>query len=125
MLKEKNVYLPRINAADNLEAVKINVNTEYALNRFGIYEPCGSASADSVIELAIIPGVVFDKMGGRTGYGKAYYDMFLRGKDIYKLAVCFDFQIAECVPTDLFDVNMDCIITENNIYTIRRFEKNG
>jgi 5-formyltetrahydrofolate cyclo-ligase len=122
MLAQKNVYMPRINSDDSMEAVKVTVNTEYTLNRFGIYEPCGSACPEDIIDLAVIPGVAFDKMGGRMGYGKAYYDIYLRGKNIYKLAVCYDFQLVGAVPTDLLDVNMDAVITEYNIYTVRRFQ---
>lgn len=118
ILAEKNVYMPRINANDCMEAVRVTVNSEYYQNRFGIYEPYGSACYEDIIDLAVIPGIAFDKMGGRMGYGKAYYDIYLRGKNIYKLAVCYDFQIISAVPTDLLDVNMDAVITENKIYTI-------
>lgn len=118
MLTEKNVYLPKINFNDNMTCVKINEDTRYYLNRYNITEPFGVEEDKSIIDLCIVPGVVFDKFGGRTGYGKAYYDMFLRGTKIYKLAVCFDFQLLDFIPVDLLDVNMDAIVTEEKVLII-------
>lgn len=121
IIAEKNAYMPRINAADNIEAVKIGNNSEYFLNKYGIKEPYGQAADDGIIELAIVPGVVFDGMGGRLGYGKAYFDIFLRGKSIYKIAVCYDFQLIDAIPVDLLDVSMDCIVTDKRIVKINGF----
>ncbi len=116
MLKSKTVYLPVINKNDYMTAVKINENTVYYKNRYGIDEPLNGEEADkSGIDLCITPGAVFDIFGGRTGYGKAYYDIFLRGAKIYKLAICYDFQLIDFIPVDLLDVNMDCIVTDKRL----------
>lgn len=113
-LKSKNVYLPKINSDDSMDAVKIDENTSYINNKFGIKEPkYGEIARKDLIDVCIVPGIVFDKFGGRAGYGKAYYDIFLRGTSIYKIAVCYDFQLIEYIPVDLLDVDMDCIVTEN------------
>jgi 5-formyltetrahydrofolate cyclo-ligase len=116
MLKTKTVYIPKINGGNVMTAVKINENTSYSPNRLGICEPLnGEAGNYWDIDLCITPGVAFDKYGARAGYGKAYYDIFLRGTNIYKLAVCYDFQIVDCIPVDLLDVCMDCIVTDKRI----------
>lgn len=119
MLREKNVFLPKIAADDKMVAVRVTENTEFTLSKYGILEPADGEETDKEeIDLCITPGIVFDKFGGRKGYGKAYYDIFLRGTSIYKLGVCYDFQLVDFIPVDLLDVNMDMVVTEKRIIVI-------
>ena len=67
-------------------------------------------------DLVIVPGVAFDRQGGRLGYGKGYYDRFLDQSHAFRLALAFDFQLLETVPTEIHDVPMDGILTENGFY---------
>ena len=67
-------------------------------------------------DLVIVPGVAFDRQGGRLGYGKGYYDRFLDQSLAFRLALAFDFQLLETVPTEMHDVPMDGILTENGFY---------
>ena len=67
-------------------------------------------------DLVIVPGVAFDRQGGRLGYGKGYYDRFLDQSLAFRLALAFDFQILKTVPTEMYDVPMDGILTENGFY---------
>ncbi len=81
--------------------------------KYGIQEPDGEDFTDfDKIDLAIIPGIAFDKENNRMGRGKAYYDGLLPKLIAYKIAVCFDFQLIDAVPTDEHDVKMDEIITD-------------
>ncbi len=65
------------------------------------------------IDLAIIPGVAFDKQKNRLGRGKAYYDNFLQDKSMLKWAVGFDIQLYDTIPATAMDIKMDRIITPN------------
>lgn len=71
----------------------------------------------------IVPGLVFDKAGNRTGYGGGYYDRFL-GKyadngNLVKIAVCYEFQMHdEEIYHERHDIVMDYVVTEKNIYRI-------
>lgn len=79
---------------------------------FEILEPIGKEFlAYDQIELAIVPGLAFDKQLNRLGRGKAYYDKLLVDLTAYKIGVCFDFQMFKMVPTDEHDVKMDLVIT--------------
>lgn len=81
--------------------------------KYGIQEPDGDDFTDfDKIDLAIVPGIAFDKANNRMGRGKAYYDGLLPKLIAYKIAVCFDFQFIDTVPTDEHDVKMDEIITD-------------
>ncbi|MFO7722111.1 MAG: 5-formyltetrahydrofolate cyclo-ligase [Bacteroidales bacterium] len=82
--------------------------------KLNIMEPTGEVIEDySIIDLAIIPGVAFDKTGNRLGRGKAYYDKLLPDLvDTPKIGVAFDFQVLKSIPTDPHDVMMDYVITD-------------
>jgi 5-formyltetrahydrofolate cyclo-ligase len=88
----------------------------------GILEPDASAlklvELDT-IDLAVIPGVAFDKDCNRMGYGAAYYDRFLPQlrSGCLKVGVAFDLQLKDRVPVDEFDFRLDMIITEKMMYT--------
>lgn len=77
---------------------------------YGIREPQGNTLTDfSAIDLAVIPGMAFDRTGNRLGRGKGYYDRLLphlRRNGTYIIGVCFDFQIVETVPCEPHDLSL-------------------
>lgn len=88
-------------------------------DRFGIPSPdetkCTTADI-SKIHTIIVPGVAFTKDGNRLGFGKGYYDRFLpQIPDAVKIALCYDFQITEFIPTEPTDVPVDYLLTEKGI----------
>ena len=68
-----------------------------------------------IFDLVIVPGVAFDRQGGRLGHGKGYYDRFLELTSAFRLALAFDCQLLETVPTELHDVPMNAILSESGI----------
>ena len=64
----------------------------------------------TMVHVAVIPGMAFDREGHRLGRGKGYYDRFLNRVKTYKIGVCFDFQMMDQLPHDPHDVMMDEII---------------
>lgn len=87
---------------------------------FGIPEPRQTGidyQADEA-ELIVVPGVVFDSSGHRIGYGKGYYDRFLKstGRKSCLVGLCHDFQLIDgSIPTDRHDIQMDIIVTDRRI----------
>ena len=115
----KTVATPKVCGKD-LQFYTISPQTKFTKSGFGVLEPAGDESdliPKTDIELAIVPGVCFDKERNRTGFGKGFYDRFLKDTDIYKLAIAFEEQISdETLPTDENDIKMDCIITDKAEY---------
>ena len=73
------------------------------------------------IDLAVIPGVVFDVYGNRIGTGNGFFDRFLAGfgNSILKVSLAFDFQVLEeKLPVDGWDKRVDIIITETRTIKI-------
>jgi len=69
------------------------------------------------IDLVIIPGVGFDEKCGRLGFGKGFYDHFLRNLPVGvpRIALAYDFQVIAVLPLEEHDVKVSKIITERRI----------
>lgn len=91
---------------------------------FGILEPTQEQTAadPAAIELALIPGSVFDHFGGRLGYGCGFYDRFLSqdAPQALRVALAYAMQLAEHVPLEAHDQLMDLLVTEEQCYDCRR-----
>ena len=77
---------------------------------YGIFEPTTPELSiiNYQLSIALVPGMAFDRQGHRLGRGKGYYDRFLsRVPNIYKIGVCFPFQMLENIPSEPTDVVMD------------------
>ncbi|KGG80248.1 5-formyltetrahydrofolate cyclo-ligase [Caloranaerobacter azorensis H53214] len=98
-------------------------DNELTIGTYGILEPkkefIREVSAE-ILDLIIVPGVVFDKRGYRIGYGGGYYDRFLLNidKSVPKVALAFDFQVVEKIDKEKHDIPVDYIITEKGVITV-------
>lgn len=110
--REKIMLLPVVKG-DELEIRRYTAPENMAKGPFGIGEPTGRAFTDyDSIELAVVPGVAFDRQGHRLGHGKGYYDRLLpRLKRAYMIGVCFPYQIISQIPAEEHDIRMDEIIS--------------
>ena len=83
---------------------------------YGILEPTTPELSIVNCQLSIVivvPGMAFDKHGHRLGRGKGYYDRFLsRIPNIYKIGVCFPFQLIDKVPSEPTDILVDEVLTD-------------
>ena len=98
---------------------------ELAVGTYTILEPRVElrALADrtvdaSELDLIVVPGVAFDRQGGRLGHGKGYYDRLLRHArpDTRLVALAFECQVFPKVPMQPHDVYMDKVVTEQGVY---------
>ena len=73
------------------------------------------------LDLIMVPGVAFDKNGGRTGHGKGYYDKLLQHAraNCPLIALAFECQMFPEIPVQHHDIYMDKVVTENAVYTGR------
>ncbi len=70
----------------------------------------------SSIDLAIVPGVAFDRQGGRLGQGKGYYDRFLNRLNAFRIGFCFSLQIHDTpLPSESHDAKMNIIVTDQEV----------
>jgi 5-formyltetrahydrofolate cyclo-ligase len=111
--KDKEIILPVVRG-DKLHLKKFTGTQSLIVGeKYGIQEPDGENFTDlGAIDLVIVPGVAFDKAKNRMGHGKGYYDGLLPNLRAYKIALCFNFQMVDEVPTETHDIKMDEIITD-------------
>ena len=112
LLKEKTVVVPYCTDREgNMICVKIASPDDLKEGMFGIPEPkIPIEFPKEHIDFAIVPGVAFDKSGYRIGYGKGYYDRFLKDINPFKVGVCQKQFFLDSVPHDEFDVKMDSVL---------------
>ena len=113
------IYPVTDEASGRMAAVEVTNNSEFVRGGFGIREPRGEEYTGK-IDLIIVPGVAFDRRGGRLGFGKGCYDAFLDDTDAFKIGLCYGIQLSDKLPTEEHDVQMDMIVTEREIIEIKK-----
>ena len=116
---EHCVLLPRVSSDTKLTIHRYTSDTDLSPGSFGIMEPTTPPLTDeecrallNMSAIAVVPGVAFDTSGHRLGRGRGYYDRLLKDYEgIYKIGICFPFQMLASVPYDEYDVVMDEVVS--------------
>jgi len=76
----------------------------------------------TTLDSVLVPGSVFDPLGGRLGYGGGFYDRFLSesAPQAWQIGLAYALQIVEQVPMESHDQYMDQLVTEQQIFDCRR-----
>lgn len=94
--------------------------------RYGIREPDAACPHVAIAELdaALVPGLAWDRRGGRLGRGAGYYDRLL-GDPAWRGFACGLFlaaQEVDLVPRDPWDATLDAVVTEHETWRAVRGE---
>lgn len=104
----KRILLPVVVSDSELELRVYTGSGNMRRGAFNIDEPAGAAFTDyGSIDLAVIPGVAFDRHGNRLGRGRGYYDRLLARlglAGVPTIGVCFDFQKLDAIPAETHDI---------------------
>ena len=120
----KRVYLPRCTKSqtgtDIMFFHKVNNLSELVEGMYGIHEP---PEKFPLFEpkghcACIVPGLAFDITGNRIGYGKGYYDRFLRDFCGTKIGLCYSDFLLDSLPVGRYDTKVDMVITEKGIVNL-------
>ena len=120
--KNKILCLPVVlNKDENLIFRKFTNNKEMIKGFMNIDEPIDKNEIVTP-EILFVPCLAFDILGFRLGYGGGYYDRtfsYLKNhnKKFISVGYAFDGQKISKVPKDKFDIKLDYVITEKNIYS--------
>ena len=104
----KRVYVPSVSGRE-MRAVFWHPGMAMKRGAFGIWEPVAAEQAAEKIDVALVPGAVFDRQGRRIGYGGGYYDRWLAEHPCFSVALAYDFQVLEEIPAEPHDRRMDAI----------------
>lgn len=115
---EKTILLPLVEG-DDIYLFPYKGKHTLTCGVFGIQEPqrCDPFPEDQ-IDLMIIPGVAFDRKGNRIGRGKGYYDRLLSTLKAPRIGLCFSFQLMNDIPAEPFDISMNGIVTDQEIFLL-------
>lgn len=125
---KKRVALPVVDTEHKqLKLYEVHDISELSSGYMGIPEPVAVRALNmglNEIDIEIIPGIGFDLKGNRLGYGAGYYDKLLSHKSkrlsktkgrITTIALAFEEQIAEKIPSEPHDIRVDLIVTDKRL----------
>jgi 5-formyltetrahydrofolate cyclo-ligase len=113
----KKVLLPVMQKDAKLIHCEIDSINSLKKNSWGVPEPVDQSPAEnSNPDVIFVPMVAGDLEKNRIGYGKGYYDRFLKSVSGTKIGLLFEKQLStKKLPTEPFDVALDLLITENQM----------
>lgn len=95
---------------------------ELAPARFGLREPNADAPRVEVADIAafVVPGLAFDRAGGRIGWGRGHYDATFAAASsaALRIGLAFECQLIEHVAPEPHDVALHILITELAMYVV-------
>lgn len=120
----KDVYVPVADESRNvLKHVRVTRSTKWKKNFFGIHEPVIDDATEQVEDeffasgtAVFVPVVAFDPHGNRIGYGKGYYDRFLKNVRASSIGLAYECQKLQIISVDPHDVQLSCVATEERWY---------
>ena len=116
--EQKIIIVPKI-SNNELVHIAINDETEFGLNDYGIKEPNdGNHFIIENLDIIFIPLLAFDIEGHRVGYGKGYYDRFLKltNNSTLKIGLSFFDPINKIQDIDDNDVKLDYCVTPKQVH---------
>lgn len=102
-------------------ALREGFERDLTTDSLGMPIPSTQSPADlDGLDAVLVPAAAVDRDGNRLGWGKGYYDRFLASIDASTLvvAVVFDSDVVDDVPTESHDRSVDLIVTEVDIYRV-------
>ncbi len=120
--KKFNLYLPKVSGKEILP-VKVKDLSSLKKGYAGIMEPEGEYISPEKIDIVVVPAVAYDLKGHRLGYGKGFYDRFLKNIQALKVGVAYDFQVVNQLPAEEHDIPVDIIITPTKTITTKEEKK--
>jgi 5-formyltetrahydrofolate cyclo-ligase len=88
--------------------------------RFGLREPRADwRNAVGLVEIGavIVPGLAFDRGGGRVGWGHGHYDATLAAApDALRIGLAFECQLVDEVPREPHDALLHYVVTDVATY---------
>lgn len=92
--------------------------------RYGVHQPRpGSTRVPArELDLVLVPGVAFDRLGNRLGRGAGFYDRFLAEPALHAdtCGVCFSRALLTDLPFLKHDVRVHSVVTEDGLVNCRQ-----
>ena len=118
--KKVRIFLPALRGKNSMNFYQWKNNEVLKVNKYGLLEPF-IQSHHIVPDVMLVPLLSYDKNKNRLGYGKGFYDRYLkkyltRYKNILTIGIAFSFQKHHTLPVVNNDVKLNYILTEKGIF---------
>ena len=118
LIKKIKILLPVTKPSNQMNFVEWQYLEPLKINEFGMLEPCLKKKSQ-VPDLMLVPLLAYDSNNNRLGYGKGFYDKFLKKflkkNKIITIGIAFSFQKYNKLPVSNLDIKLDYIITEKGM----------
>ncbi len=101
-----------------MAAARLRPGEALAESGYGPREPPDPSPGETrEVDVAITPGLAFDRRGYRLGYGGGHYDRYLAGlgEGALRIGIGFDVQLVDEVPHGRHDVPLDLVVTDRRV----------
>lgn len=118
--KDKNIILSKMVDQQQLKHFLLTDNTLIKKNKWNVPEPVDGFEIEAnKIDVVFIPLLAFDEIGNRVGYGKGYYDSFLKAckPNVIKIGLSFFGPVAKIEDVYDTDIPLDYCVTPNKVYS--------
>lgn len=117
--RDKSVVIPKVSSSNHFTSFLLTDGTRLIKNRWGIPEPADGLEVPAEkIDVVFVPLLAFDRGGHRVGYGKGFYDSFLKDCREGVVKIGLSFFGAEATIDDLHEADraMDYCVTPEEVY---------
>jgi 5-formyltetrahydrofolate cyclo-ligase len=119
----KEWIFPRVDG-ETLSLHRWSPQAPWRKGPFDIREPDPSSWEEAgigTIDLALVPGLAFDRNGGRLGRGMGFYDRLLSsaGFRALKIGIVTERFLLQAIPTEPHDIGMDLVVTEAAVHVTK------
>ena len=122
----KKVYLPVTDVRERKIRITRFLGPDIGFEKgaFGIMEPAEQFREwiePRFLDMVLVPGLAFDDLGSRIGYGGGYFDRFLRDvrRDAWIVGLAYDFQLMHYLPQTESDRKVSFVVTEKRTIDCR------
>lgn len=114
----KRVFYPLcIDSDGKMEFYKVDSVGDLQVGMYNILEPKSTCKKyiPQDNDLVIVPCLSADRQKNRIGYGKGYYDRFLKDFNGVSISPCYDILLEDEIPTDKYDMQINIIVTDKEV----------
>lgn len=117
-MEHKRVFYPRCLDRDgNMEFLKADCVGDLEIGNYKLLEPKTTCKKYRKKEndLIIVPALSIDKNKNRIGYGKGYYDRFLKDFNGVSICPCYSEMYSKLLPADEYDIKVSVVATDKEV----------
>lgn len=121
--KDKNVVVSKSNFENyTMSHFLLTDQTSLQVNKWGIPEPIGDGIVipEKQLDVIFVPLLACDVYGNRIGYGKGFYDRFLKKcrSTAIKIGLSFFHPLKEKIVTSPDDVPLNMIVCPDDVFIL-------